>query len=135
MKHLPAVVLFGLLYLIAGLVFGSLAGRAASHQWVVLWRLAAWVISALAFGTHILYEQVRLRSSPKVTALYVAAAAGLGAFGLAAAANIHSVTATAPGSSRRLLLALAVWPVMTMLPAFGVALVAAYLLARVRRVT
>jgi hypothetical protein len=127
------ILLLAVVYLIAGIVAAELAAKAASHQAVVAWRLAAWVVSAIAFGAHIVYEQVRLRSSPRITALHVAAAAGLGAFGLAAAANIHALTGSSPRHSTMLLLSLAIWPVITALPAFVVALVAATLLARARR--
>ena len=86
-----AMLLLGVFYCVVGLVSGSLAGRAASHQALVAWRWAAWVISAIAFGAHIVYEQVGLHTSPRITALHVSCAAGLGAFGLAAAANIHGL--------------------------------------------
>lgn len=128
-----AVLFLGVVYAVAGIVFGALAGQAASHQVRVAWRLAAWVVSAIAFGAHIVYEQLRLRSSPRITALHVASAAGLGAFGLAVAANVHAQTVSPPQHSLLLVLSLAIWPVMTALPAFVVALVAALLFARVRR--
>ena len=128
-----AVVFLGVVYFVAGLVFGALAGQAASHQVREAWRWAAWVVSAIAFGAHILYEQVRLRTSPRITALRVSAAAGLGAFGLAAAANVHAQTISPLQHSLLLVLSLAIWPIMTTLPAFVVALVAAILFARARR--
>src|SRR5439155_20129104 len=56
----PAVLILGVLYVLAGIVFGELAGQAASHQMRVAWRWAAWVVSAIAFGAHTVYEQVRL---------------------------------------------------------------------------
>lgn len=123
-----AVVFLGAGYCVVGIVFGRLAGQAASHQSVVAWRWAAWVISALAFGSHIVFEQVHLRSSPRITALHVSSAAAVGAFGLAVAANIQ-------GGHRSLLLALSlgIWPVMIALPAFFVALVASILFARAWR--
>ena len=127
------VLCLGAFYLIAGLVFGALAGQAASHQMVVAWRWAAWAVSAIAFGAHIVYEQVRLRSSPRITALRVASAAALGAFGLAVAANVHAQTVSPHKDSLILVLSLVIWPVITALPAFVVALVSATLLARVRR--
>jgi hypothetical protein len=108
------------------------AGRAASHQGLVAWRWAAWVVSAIAFGAHIVYEQLRLGTSPRITALHVACAAGLGAFGLAVAANVHGLTAAYP-PSLLVVLSLVIWPVMTALPAFIVALVAAILFSRARR--
>ena len=90
-------------------------------------------MSAIAFGAHIAYEQVRLSSSPKITAFHVALGAALGAFGLAVAANVHALTASLPRNSPLLALSLVIWPVMTALPAFVVALVSAIVLTRVRR--
>ena len=122
-----------IVYLTAGIGFGALAGQAASYQARVGWRWAAWVISAAAFGAHIVYEQARRRSSPTITAFHVAAAAALGAFGFAVAANVHAQTVSPQRHSLLLVLSLAIWPVMTGLPAFAVALVVAALFARVRR--
>jgi hypothetical protein len=130
-----AVVCLGALYVVAGVLFGALAGQAASHQVTVAWRLAAWAVSAVAFGAHIVYEQVRLGSSPRIAALRASSAAGMGAFGLAVAANVHAQIASAHRHSFALVLSLAIWPVMTALPAFVVALVSARLLARARRRT
>lgn len=123
-----AVLIVGVLYLVAGLVFAALAGSAASHQVRVAWRLAAWVISAAGFAAHIGYEHVRLRSTPWTTALHAALAVGLGAFALAVAARLHGQATHHHFPA----FALAVWPVVTGLPAFVVALAAAAVLARVR---
>jgi hypothetical protein len=128
-----AVVILGVVYLVASIVFGALAGQAASPELRVAWRRAAWGVAAIAFGAHIVYEQVRLRSSPRITALHVSAAAGLGAFGLAVAANVHALNVSPQQVPLLLVLSLAIWPVMTALPAFVVALVAAILFARVWR--
>lgn len=128
-----AVLFLGALYFVVGILFGELAGEAASYQMRVAWRWAAWVVSAIAFGAHIVYEQVRLRSSPRITAFHVSSAAGLGAFGLAVAANVHARTVSPHQHSLLLALSLAIWPVMTALPAFVVALGAAMLFARARR--
>ena len=121
-------VFVGLVYLVAGLVFGALAGDASSHQARVAWRLAAWVVSAAAFASHIGYELTRLRSSPTTAALRVSLAAGFGAFGLAVAARIHGQAAGQHFPAW----ALAVWPAITVLPAFVVALVLAASLSRLR---
>jgi hypothetical protein len=123
-----AVIFVGAVYLVAGIAFGALAGSASSHQMRIIWRFAAWVISAAAFAAHIWYEQFRLRSSRVTTASHASLAAALGAFFLAAAANIHGL---ASGSDHRPLrhLALVVWPVLTAASAFVVALVLAALLA------
>ncbi len=128
-----AVLFLCVVYFVAGILFGTLAGQAASHQVLVAWRWTAWVVSAAAFGAHIAYEQVRLRSSPRITALHVSSAAGLGAFALAVAANVHAQIASAHQHSLALALSLAIWPVITALPAFVVALVLAILFARARR--
>ncbi len=123
------MLLVGGVYLVAGILFAALAKSASSHQMVVVWRLAAWVISAAAFAAHIGYEQVRLRSSPATTALHASLAAGLGAFGLAFAATLHAQATQQYFPA----FALAVWPVITALPAFLVALAFAVVLARARR--
>ncbi len=121
----------GSLYLVAGIAFGTLAGQAASHQMRVTWRLAAWVISAAAFAAHIAYEQIRLRSSRRTTAVHASLGAALGAFALAVAANVHAQAASVHQPSHTL--ALVLWPVLTALPAFVVALAAAAGLALARR--
>ena len=128
-----AVLLVGAVYVVVGILFGELAGGAASLRSRVAWRWAAWVVSAIAFGAHIAYEQVRLRRSPRATAFHAASAAALGAFGLAVAANVHAYLASAREHARALALSLVIWPVMTALPAFVVAFATATLLARARR--
>jgi hypothetical protein len=124
-----AVVFVGIVYMVAGLVSAAMAKSASSAQVRVAWRLAAWVLSAVAFAAHINYEQGRLRSSLKATALRASLAVGLGAFGLAVAASLHART-----TGRHFpVFALVAWPVVTALPAFVVALAAAAVLARARR--
>src|SRR2546425_6301695 len=84
---LGTAILVGVVYLAVGLISAALAGSAASHRMVVVWRLAAWVISAAAFGAHIWHEQVRLGTPPRTTAWHTSAAVWLGGFGLAGAAG------------------------------------------------
>ena len=118
------MVILGIVYAFIGIVFAMPAGH------VKAWRLAAWVLSAVAYGAHICYERFRLRNSPRSTAVHVALAAALGAFGLAVGANIHSLSVESTREHRRLLLlALGLWPIITGLPAFLVALVATWVLA------
>jgi len=131
-RWLPEVIFLGVLYLAAGIVFGALAGGSASNQMRTAWRLAAWLTSAAAFAAHIWYELFRLRHSSLTTALHVSLGAALGAFGLAVAANLHAQWA-ATGNQRLLALALVLWPALTAVPAFVVALVTAAGLARIRR--
>ena len=123
------MILVGVVYVVVGLVFGALAGAAGSQRLVVAWRLAAWATSAAAFAAHIWYEQIRLRHSPATTAFHVAVAVAIGGFGLAVSATIHAmrVHARFPAS------ALLAWPIVTGLPAFVVAFVAAAVIAWLHR--
>src|ERR1700694_382038 len=123
-----AVLFLGALYFVAGIVFAGLARSAVSNQMRAAWRLTAWLISAVGFAAHIRYEHVLLRRSARTTALHVALAVGLGAFALAVSASLHGRATQHPFPS----IALAIWPVLTALPAFIVALTVAALLTRGR---
>ena len=122
-----AVILIGLFYALVGIVFAWPVEHARA------WRLAAWVVSAVAYAAHIGYEQFRLHNRPARAALHVALAVALGAFGLAVGANLHSLSVPSTAGHRRLLLiALAAWPAITAVPAFLVALALAAILSRAR---
>ncbi len=122
-------ILAAALYVVFGVVFGALAGRAATHRMVEAWRLAAWLASGFVFGAQILYEVYRRRASSAATALHASGAAAVGAFGLAVAAVVHSGWS----SLARLKLALVLWPIITAVPAFIVAIAVATILIRIRR--
>ena len=122
-----AMILVAVTYVVIGIVFAALA-KSADPNHVRLWRLAAWVASATVAAAHIGYEHYRLSSTPRPTALHAAGAVALGAFGLALAANVRWLFAGTPGQHAPLL-ALPVWPVITALPAFLVALAVAAVLA------
>ena len=96
-----------------------------------MWRFGAWLTCALAFAIHIGLEHFRFRDSPHRTALHASASVSLGAFALAAAANIHALRA-GTGNQRLLALALVIWPIIAGVPAFLVALAVAAVLARLR---
>jgi vacuolar-type H+-ATPase subunit I/STV1 len=130
-RWLRAAILFGIAYLVIGILFGALAGQAASNEMQVTWRLAAWLFSAVAFAVHIGYEYFRFHNSPRSTALHASIGAAIGAFALAAAANVHALW-TGQGNQLLLALALVLWPVITGVPAFLVALVLAAVLTRIR---
>ena len=117
-------ILIGVLYCVIGIVFAL-----PSNQ-VRLWRLAAWVLSAAVYAAHIGYEKFRLGNSPRATALHAAMAVAVGAFLLAIAATVHKSMVVSHAPYWRFLLALVVWPIVTALPAFLVALAVAALLAR-----
>jgi hypothetical protein len=121
-----AAVFLGIGYALVGIVFAA----PATH--VQAWRLGAWVVSLIGFAAHIAYERFRLQNPAGSAALHVALAVALGAFGLAVGANIHSLSTGSPSQHRQLLLlALLIWPVITALPAFLVALGTSAVLARV----
>ena len=120
-------LLAGALYVIIGVGFAPL-----SVPSVFFWRLATWMVSAVVYAAHIGYEHFRIRSSPGSAALHVAFGAAVGAFGLAAAAIVHSLV-TGTGNLRLLRIALLIWPLITGGPAFLVALVLTAVLVRVPR--
>ena len=130
-RWVGAVLLVGVVYCLAGLVFGALAARAGSPQVRVMWRLAAWLVSAGAFTAHIWHEHRRLQTSPQTTAFHTSVAVALGAFGLAVGASIHSLTASSPQHFPAIMLL--IWPVVTAVPAFVVALTATAGLEWLRR--
>jgi hypothetical protein len=115
-------ILIGVLYCVIGILF------AAPSTHVQGWRVAAWITSAIVYGIHIWYEYFRARNSVKATALHVAIAAGIGAFGLAMGAFVHSLVTPPDYSRLRFALAFVVWPLLTGLPAFVVGLVITLLL-------
>jgi hypothetical protein len=129
LKWFWVVFLVAALYLVSGLVSASLSRNAGSGQAREACRLAAWVISAVAFAAHIWYEHVGLRTTPRTTAFHVALAVGLAGFGLAVSASLHGHATNHPFPATALL----IWPVMTALPAFIVALVVVVVLSRPRR--
>ena len=116
------IILLGGLYFVVGVVFGELAKRADSGQALFRWRLAAWVVCAFVFAAHIAHEHFRLRSRATSLALRVALAVAVGAFLLAAAATLHAIRITSSAPFWLYLLALVLWPLMTGVPAFVVAL-------------
>ena len=114
------MILVAAIYAVVGILSGAFAREATSNQGRVAWRLAAFVVSGIAFASHIAYEHFRSRTPPAVTAWHTALAVALGAFALAVAANVHEQFFAS--SHRGLLIGmLVVWPVLTGVPAFLVA--------------
>ena len=118
-----AALLLGAVYFVVGKLF------ALPTDHVHAWRLAAWIVSAVAYAAHIGYEHFRLRNATGSMALHVAVGVAIGAFALAVAGMIHSLS-TAAGIRPVWLLALVLWPAVTALPALLGALVAGALLSR-----
>jgi hypothetical protein len=124
-------VIFGVAYSIVGIVSSALAGAAGSEQTRVFWRVAAWAVRGVLYAAHIRYEHFRLGNSPGSIALHVAMAVAVGAFGLAAAATVHSLMSAEYRPAY--VVALVAWPVITALPALVIALALSATLARVGR--
>ena len=123
-RWLSTAILVGLVYLVVGITSATLAGAAASNQMRFIWRLSAFIISAVVFAAHIAYEHFRLRNTARPTAWHASVAVAFGAFALALVANIHDL-GSASGYRPRMLIALVAWPLLTAVPAFIVALVVA----------
>jgi uncharacterized protein (DUF486 family) len=121
---LRALVLVGALYCTIGIGFSAFAARSTSHRMAVAWNVASFVVSAIVFATHIGYEHFGLGHRPLLVALHTSLAVALGSFLLAVSANIHSFR-VANSNHRLLAIALVIWPLMTGIPAFVVALIVA----------
>jgi len=122
-RWLRGAILFGLGYFLVGRLFAVPGEHARA------WRLAAWVVSGLLYAMHFRFELVSLRNPPRMLALHLAVAVAIGAFALALALLMRSV-AVQGSLEPKWLLALVLFPLVTALPAFLVALVGAVALAR-----
>lgn len=123
-----ATLLAAASYAGVGITTAYLAGSASSVHLRTAWRLAAWLLSLVVFGAHLAYEHVRLGSRARTAAAHSAAAVALGAFALAVAGPVRSYWGTS--GFGRLTMSLVLWPVLTGVPAFIVALVAGSILGR-----
>ena len=123
-RWLRAVLLLGVVYFVIAIAFGEFASRAASDSMRETWNRLAFLACGVAFAVHIGYEHFRLGNSPRITASHASIAVAVGAFALALKANIHDL-GSASGYRPRMLIALVVWPLLTAVPAFIVALVVA----------
>jgi hypothetical protein len=119
-------LLVGVVYVLVGRLF------AAPTSHVHAWRLAAWLVSAVAYAAHMAYEHFRLRESPRLMAFHVAVAVAIGGLGLAIVGMVHAMSNTS-AVRPAWLLALVLWPAVTAVPAFLVALVIGAVLARIPR--
>jgi hypothetical protein len=104
-------LLLGVVYVLIGRVF------ALPVNHVGLWRLAAWIVSGGVYAAHFWHEHFRMRNSPRLTAVHIAVAVAVGAFGLAVSGMIHSLSTTS-AIRPAWLLALVLWPAVTAVPAF-----------------
>jgi hypothetical protein len=129
---LRTAILVGAGYFVIGMVFATLPRSVISDHGRVAWRLTAWLVSAALYAAHIAYEHWRLGNAARSMAMHVAIAVAVGGLGLAVAGFVNSLL-IASHREASWLLALLLWPLVTALPAFLVALVAGAVLARFRR--
>jgi hypothetical protein len=122
-------ILAGIAYFVIG--YGSAAlDPSVSNQMRFAWRLTAWVLSGVVYAAHLIYAYFRLSKSALPTALHAGLAVALGAFLLAAAATMRAALSPSHVPYGQFLLALVVWPLITAVPAFVVALAVAVVLSR-----
>jgi hypothetical protein len=127
--RLQVLVLCAIAYLVVGLSFAAAANASAPGHARAGWRLAAYLVSALILAGQFAYERRRAASSAVVVASACGVAVALGAFALAVAANVR-IWFGAGAQHHAVMAALAVWPLVTGLPAFAVALGAAVVMKR-----
>ena len=128
---LPAALVAAVIYPAIGISFAFLDSASAPAA-VRFWRLAAWVVSALVFGAHLVYELRRPTTNPLQTASHVSIGVALGAFVLAVWILAHAHMSSRPQSPLAPL-ALVLFPLVTGLPAFAAAFVTAGLAGKMRR--
>jgi hypothetical protein len=128
-RSLRLVLVLAAAYLLIGLTFAEFSGWATTNAMQLMWRRLAWLVSGVGFAAHIGYGHFRLGNSPRTTAMQASIAAALGAGALAVAANVHEWMVTSSYRSS-IAIALVAWPLLTAVPAFIVAMVAAAVLNR-----
>lgn len=123
---LGRALIYALFYMVVGVLVAQFGGY-STFVAPRFWRLTAWLLSAIAFGTHVQHERGTSGRSILATGLHAATAAALGAFGLALAAIVHRHGVGLPRSAL-LGAALILWPVITFIPALMVGMGAAALM-------
>lgn len=116
-------------YVLVGMASSALAGGATTSRGTTTWRLVGWVLSLAIFVMHIVATRRRHPLPGSGSAADVAIAVAMGAFVLAALGPVRSHWSD-PHLARVAVLSLVAWPVLTGVPAFGVALLARHLLDR-----
>ena len=124
-------IICAVIYPIVGIVFGALGNPSVAPALRTFWRLAAWCACAVTFGVHFFYECRLLHSRVLATAAHTSLAVALGASLLAVWINIHGLWAVSAHHSPLAPLALVIFPLVTGVPAFFVALVAGAMLNQI----
>jgi hypothetical protein len=126
---LVAVLVVTAVYIVIGIGTAGLARSAHSIEARNAWRLAAWVLSFIAFASHVAYERLHRGNTTVRTARHAAGAVGLSAFALA----VSGPAASHWGAGdfwRTAALSVVLWPIVVGVPAFFGALVASSVLGR-----
>jgi len=120
------VVAAALGYAIIGIAVADLAGAPTTTR---SWRLAGWVLSLAVFIAHIVVARRRRVGSLIAMATRVGIAVASGALVLAIVGPVRAHWHE-PGIRRVAVLSVIVWPLLTGVPAFAVALVAGRVIDR-----
>src|SRR6266545_4542375 len=120
-RWVAVAVSVAIAYPVVGIGFAALDGLSYSAG-VRVWRLGAWGLCAAVFAAHLGYERLWVKNSPVRAALHVSVAVAVGAFVLAGWVNVHGLWIGARQSAMAPL-ALVLFPLLTGVPAFAVALV------------
>ena len=129
MRWLLTVIPFVGAYVVVGLGTAQFASSAASVQGRTVWRLMAWGLGLLVYSAQLFVERIHFNNTTLRSALYTSVAVALGALALAAAGPVRTHWGTA--SQQLALTSLLLWPVLTGLPSFVLALGVGAVLGRV----
>ena len=116
-KRFKRIILFGLIYLVIGIMSALITNPMESTGIQTALRLLALVLAIAVFVIHIRLELFQSNNSVLKVSLNAAIATALGTFLLAVLANIYSIL-TAADNKNSLPLALIAWPAVTGLLAF-----------------
>ena len=117
-------------YCVVGLTVRWLAASAASDQLRNLSWPAAWVISAAVFGAHVVHVSRRTHTSLVLGAAHVSLAVAAAAVILAALGLVRTLWGD-PDRQTAAFFSLLIWPAVTAVPAFVLALAGGVILRRV----
>ena len=128
-KRATIVLIAALLYGLVGWGTAALARSAAGSAGVKVWRLTAWLSSVVIFVGHILYDRYKLSDSASRTARMAAFSVMIAVFALAIIGPVLAHRNSAD-FWRSGVLSVLLWPLLTGIPAFIVALAIASLAGR-----
>ncbi len=125
------MVLSGILYILIGIIFPLFSKSFSPSDSPNIWRVISFLVSAIVFGIHIGYEYSRLNDTPFIIALHTSLAVALGTIALAGFAYIQALSSS-PGNQSSRLIAILIWPIITGVLSFLVALVIAAGLTQIK---